>query len=382
MTDDEALKMSDEMAVIRRAKKQAHATNRHENSNFAQINAISSKANLNSIQPTLMSAANYNFAQQFNTFAMQQSQMDSNSKTSFNVDQQSNTSTGLHAAFNLEQDTQVSSLSENEKRLQRPLQFGMISSDDINSIGQSNTSNLGQTTFNIEQDLIKEQKMHINNKNMGQMKGLKVDQQSIIGTGHGIFNMFPNDEKKKHHYPPRFETQSPFQLHDNSVGEESIPQMDSLSDFTVEQAAQISKLTEDERKLKRAQRFRAQPLQNQQSQKSKVMTKNSQDLEQLRMRVTDFFDTAKLYARVQDEISKKTSNEMTLNESGRARAWDYFDDGLGTELKTEARAKSKMETNMESNIEPKTEPKTEPKMEPKMESLFVYQENLSERKGS
>lgn len=84
MTDDEALKKSDEKSVIRRAKKHGYANN---NSDFAQIGS-SSKANFNFNQksnftfnqPTLTNAVNYNFTP-------------SNNKTSFNFDDQSSTST-------------------------------------------------------------------------------------------------------------------------------------------------------------------------------------------------------------------------------------------------------------------------------------------------
>src|SRR6266542_1175263 len=61
------------------------------------------------------------------------------------------------------------------------------------------------------------------------------------------------------------------------------------------------------------------------------------------MKVNDFVDTTKLYAQVQDAIISKT-NKMGSNESGRTRAWDYFDDGFKPELKNEARAESKVES--------------------------------------
>src|ERR1043166_9030776 len=65
-------------------------------------------------------------------------------------------------------------------------------------------------------------------------------------------------------------------------------------------------------------------------------TKRSQELEQLGTRVKDFVDTTKLYAQVQYAISE-TSSEMMPNESGRNRAWDYFDDGFKAKSEVEVR---------------------------------------------
>jgi hypothetical protein len=65
MTDDEALKKSDEKSVIRRAKKLGYANN---NSDFAQIGSsskvnynVNQKSNFSFNQPTLTNAVNYNF---------------------------------------------------------------------------------------------------------------------------------------------------------------------------------------------------------------------------------------------------------------------------------------------------------------------------------
>jgi hypothetical protein len=65
--------------------------------------------------------------------------------------------------------------------------------------------------------------------------------------------------------------------------------------------------------------------------------------------VKDFVDTAKLYAQVQYAISE-TSSEMISNESGRTRAWDYFDDGFKAELKAEARVESLFDYQKNSRV--------------------------------
>jgi hypothetical protein len=84
MTDDEALKKSDEKSEIRRARKHAYATN---NSDFAQIGSSSSKTNFNFNQ-----IANFNFNQQTLTNTANFNFTPSNNKTSFNFDSnQSNT---------------------------------------------------------------------------------------------------------------------------------------------------------------------------------------------------------------------------------------------------------------------------------------------------
>ncbi|GBB91620.1 hypothetical protein RclHR1_00190033 [Rhizophagus clarus] len=291
MTDDEALKKSDEKSVSRRARRQhAYAT---INPDFAQTGASSSKANYNR-------KANFSFKKP--------------TITNFNFTPSNNKS------FNFAVQN-----PESAKK------FWFGTPDNDNFIDQSNANQ--QAMFNVE-ELINEQKTRIRNKNMDQVNGF-MGQQSAKSVTNGKFNTFSNSEG---HRAFGFDTQS--SENDSNIGQEN--KMDPLSDFAVDQAAQISKLTEDEKKRNRTLRF-AQSSQNKKPQKIKSGNMKSQELEQLGIRVNDFVDTTMLYAQVQDAIISKTSNEAP-NLSGRTRAWDYFDDGLKSMLKNETRVESKVES--------------------------------------
>ncbi|CAG8486846.1 5351_t:CDS:2, partial [Funneliformis caledonium] len=176
------------------------------------------------------------------------------------------------------------------------------------------------------------------------------DDEAIKKSGKN-FTVSDEDERKRRRAIRFGATPSE---NDNSIGQESTSKVSPLSDFAVEQAAQISNLTENERKRQRAVRFGTRSLQSQQSHKSKTENSHTQELEQLGTRVKDFVDTTRLYAQVQDAISDAL-NEATLSETGRSRAWDYFHDGFKVDHKAKRRESvsiSETDAPFEFQVEP------------------------------